>query len=81
MRYYEVYYPGEPEPSITTAVRHLRDLPLGTRVIRTVTDRQGSLVEQEEIPVEEGRPRVAGLGKHRPQLFRPLPTSARKKFW
>jgi len=70
MRYYEVYYPGQREPRITTAIRHLRGLPAGARVVRTITDRDGSLVEQEEIPVEEGRPRVASLGKHRPRLVR-----------
>lgn len=70
MRYYEVHYPGERAPRIVTAIRHLRGLPAGARVIRTITDRDGSLVEQEEIPVEEGRPKVGGLGKHRPQLLR-----------
>ena len=69
MRYYEVYRPSQREPFITSNVRRLRDLPDGTKVFRTITDRNGSLIEQEEISVENGRVRINGLGKQRPKIW------------
>jgi len=55
MRYYEIYIPGEDEPYLTTNARDLRGLPSGTRVLATITDRDGSLIDQIELPVIEGR--------------------------
>jgi len=55
MRYYEIYIPGEDEPHLTTNARGLRGLPSGTRVLATITDRDGSLIDQIELPVIEGR--------------------------
>lgn len=36
MRYYEVHYPAERAPRTVTAIRHLRGLPAGARLIRTL---------------------------------------------
>ncbi len=69
MRYYEVHRPGEPAPMIVTNVRRLRDLPMGTRVYRTITDHDGSLIDHEELGVRDGRVLIAGHGKHRPKIL------------
>ena len=55
MRYYEVYIPGEDGPIITTNARGLRGLPQGTRVLATITERDGSPIDQIELPVIDGR--------------------------
>ena len=55
MRYYEVYIPGENEPILAMNARSLRGLPQGTRVFATITDYDGSLVDQVELPVVNGR--------------------------
>ena len=69
MRYYEHYLPNAKEPFCRSSIRHLKDLPIGTRIYRTITDRDGSLIEQEEIPVVNGKPQVSGRGKQRPQIW------------
>lgn len=68
MRYYEVYLPGKKEPAITSNVRTLHDLPDGTRIHVIITDRDGSLSETYEIPVQDGRAVVGGRGKQRPRM-------------
>ena len=69
MRYYEVYQPHEKEPNITTNVRGLSGLPQGTHVYRTITDRDGSLIEQIELPIKNGKVEIAGQGKHKPKIW------------
>ena len=71
MRYYEVHYPNNPEPALVTNVRALRDLPDGTRIDAIITDRDGSLVETYEVPVEQGRALVTGRNKRDAKLVRP----------
>lgn len=68
MRYYEVYLPGRTEPAITGNVRQLRDLPEGTRIHAIITDRDGSLAETYEIPVENGKAKITRQGKQRPVM-------------
>ena len=67
MRYYEVHVPGEDEPRIATNVRSLRGLPDGTRVFAIITERDGSLAETYEIPVEDGRVQIRRRGNRRPK--------------
>lgn len=57
MRYYEVDQPGQPT-ACTTNVRRLRELPEGTKVWRIITDRDGTRLEQDEIPVLAGRVQI-----------------------
>lgn len=68
MRYYELWEPGASEPHIRTNVRDLRGLLPGTRIYATYTDTSGSVVQQTEISVVDGRPKVERRGKHRPQF-------------
>lgn len=70
MRYYEVHVPGRDEPYIVTNARALHDLPAGTRIERIVTDRDGSLVDSEDVPVVDGKAQIGGRGKQRPKLAR-----------
>ena len=72
MRYYRVEIPGEKEPIITTNARGLRNLPPGARVFATVTDYDGTLLEEWELPVENGRvkfPRRKRLGIRTGKFF------------
>jgi len=55
VRYYTVRLPNEDEPVITTNVRRLKDLPEGTRVFAVFTEPDGSLMDEQELPVEHGR--------------------------
>lgn len=66
MRYYEIRLPDATEaeqPYIVTNARRLRNLPEGTVCHAIVTDRDGSLVETWEVPVENGRVRFSRGGK------------------
>lgn len=54
MRYYEIHYP-DGHVRTPSGVRHLRDLPEGTRVYAVVTERDGSLSDSWELPVDQGR--------------------------
>lgn len=62
MRYYEVYLPGAREPLFTTNARRLRNLPDGTRVVAVITDRDGTLIDSQDLPVKDGRV-VFGRGR------------------
>ncbi len=71
MRYYEVYLPGRDRnnPVITSNVRRMKNLPEGTEVWATITERDGTICETYQIPVENGRVQVVGQGKRRPRMF------------
>lgn len=73
MRYYEVYKPGVRTPLLLSNVKDLTNLPLGTFIWRTITERDGSLIEQEEIEVRDGRAVIQGHGKQRPQILKGRP--------
>jgi len=84
MRYYEVYIPGEDEPLLTTNARALCGLPEGTRVLATITDRDGSLIDQMELPVIDGRVKFpkrrevpGGLSIHKSHFLRFFPGRGR----
>lgn len=68
MRYYEVHYPNG-RVDCPGSVRHLRDLPGGTKVWYIITERDGTCVESKEIPVVGGRPQVKGRGVRRPKMW------------
>jgi len=67
MRYYEIHLPGKDDPAIVTNLKTIRDLPEGTRIYAVVTERDGSLADYWEIPVEGGAPAVQGRAKHTPK--------------
>ena len=69
MRYYEVYLPDNDEPIITSNVRQYKELPEGTKVVLTITDRDGSLVEQDSLPVVNGRVKFSRYNKRTPKLW------------
>jgi hypothetical protein len=69
MRYYEVHFPGDNEPGITTNVRGLKNLPEGTKIHAIVTESDGSLADTWEIPVENGKPVIKRKGKDSTSYF------------
>lgn len=54
MRYYVVKLPDKGE-LITTNVRRLKELPEGARVFAVLVDRYGDLMDEQELPVKNGR--------------------------
>lgn len=79
MRYYEVYTPDlldadgnyhsdKGEPACVTNVRKLKGLPEGARIRRVITDRDGSAVDIEYIPVVDGKAQVSGRGTRRARI-------------
>jgi len=69
MRYYEIHVPKE-GIFLASNARALRGLPEGTRVYAVVTDRDGSLVETWELPVENGKVNFGRTeGVRRPKLI------------
>lgn len=73
MRYYEVYLPegrgNADEPIIATNVRRMQNLATGTRVWRIITDRDGTLIESEELAVNDGKVIFhRGAAKHIAQI-------------
>lgn len=67
MRYYVLRTPDGKEYEYSN-VRKLRDLPEGTTISRHITDRDGSLIDVESIPVENGKAQIAGRGKQRARI-------------
>lgn len=70
MRYYQIKIPGQTEPDFVTNARRIRNLPEDARVFWIVTDRDGSLVEERELPVENGRVVFEGRNVRSPKLTR-----------
>jgi len=65
MRYYEYKLPGEEEWIITTRIRGER-FPKGTKIRAIVTDRDGTLLDCWEIPLDdEGKPVLRGRSLRR----------------
>lgn len=60
--------PGGQE-STTSNVRRLRDLPDGTRVTAIVTDRDGTCIDSKDIPVENGRVKIARRSVRRGEMW------------
>lgn len=56
MRYYKIQFPNG-DVSLTSNVRRLRNIPEGTRIFAIITARDGSLMDEYELPVEGGRVR------------------------
>ena len=64
MRYYEIRTPDndQSDPMVTTNLRSIKGLPEGTKVQRIITDRDGSVVDVESIPVINGKAQIAKRG-------------------
>jgi len=60
-RYYEVEWP-DGQRLCTRGVRQLRNLPEGTRAWRMITERDGTVVECDELEVRDGRVQIRGHG-------------------
>jgi hypothetical protein len=69
VRYYEITQPGDPEPIITTRLRGLKNLPPGTTITACVTERDGTLADSWNIPIENGKPVVRSRNKNTPRYY------------
>lgn len=67
MRYYEIHLPGG-DPIVTSNVRQ-RLIPNSAEVWVTITDRDGSVCDTYQLPVENGRVRFGAQAKHRPSMW------------
>ena len=64
MRYYRIRLPDSTQDAISSNVRSLRNLPEGTRVFCVLTERDGSLMDEWELPVKAGKVVFTKKGIH-----------------